>query len=105
MSSYYTCYTIDEAIEAPINTKTAFIIANERITKSKRIGRYYTIFPTFKEFLENRTKFKHCHELLVDHKNARSNIAGRLVFDFDFKKIKVPKKFTKQIENTMLEVI
>lgn len=104
-------YTIEDAINSPIKSKTVFIIANEKITKSEHIGRYYTVFPSFKEFLKNREKYKHCHEILVDHKNNKINPAGRLVFDFDIKNdnseknIFVPKNFKDQIENTVIEVI
>ncbi|XWV25991.1 hypothetical protein QJ857_gp1089 [Tupanvirus soda lake] len=109
-------YTIEDAINSPIRSKTAFIIANERITKSGHIGRYYTVFPSFKEFLKNRVKFKHCHEILVDHKNNKPNLGGRLVFDFDIKNVNskddnpkngifVPKNFKEQIENVVIEVV
>ena len=108
MSNTVVCYTLDEAINANIESKTVFIIANEKTTKSGNIGRYYTIFPTFKEFLQNRDKYKHCHEILVDHKNNKANPAGRLVFDFDIKplaEIKIPAKFKQQIEKTVVEVV
>jgi hypothetical protein len=109
-------FSIKDALKAPILSKTVFIIANERVTKSEHIGRYYTVFPTFKEFLKNREKYKHCHEILVDHNNNKPNPAGRLVFDFDIKTINnkkdspkdgfiIPKKFKIQIENTIIEVI
>lgn len=108
-------FSIEDAIKAPINSRTVFIIANERITKTGHIGRYYTIFPTFKEFLKNREKYKHCHEILVDHNNNKPNPSGRLVFDFDIKtndeenslknEIVVPKNFKKQIENIIIDVI
>lgn len=108
-------FRMDDAINSPIYSRTAFIIANERITKSDSIGRYYTVFPTFKDFLKNRDDYKHCHEILVDHINNKSNIAGRLVFDFDIKtipdtlessneKLVVPKNFKKQVEDTIFEV-
>ncbi|XWV24750.1 hypothetical protein QJ856_gp1033 [Tupanvirus deep ocean] len=109
-------FTIDDAINSPIKSKTAFVIANERITQSGHIGRYYTVFPSFKEFLKNREKFKHCHEILVDHINNKPNLAGRLVFDFDIKNVNskddnpnsgifIPKNFKEQIENNIIEVI
>lgn len=98
-------YSLDEAIKAPINTRTVFIIANERITKTEKIGRYYTVFPTFKEFLNNRSKYKHCHELLIDHQNNKPNVAGRLVFDFDIKSHEIPDNFKMQIENIILDVV
>jgi hypothetical protein len=109
-------FSVTDAIKAPIKSNTVFIIANERIKKTGDIGRYYTVFPTFKDFLNNREKYKHCHELLVDHENNKPNLAGRLVFDFDIKNnektgneeqksIRIPKKFTQQIEDTIVEVI
>lgn len=122
-------FSIGDAIKSPIKSRTAFIIANERTTKSGNIGRYYTVFPTFKNFLFNRDKYKHCHELLVDHINNKPNIAGRLVFDFDIKNISdnddsdtddnnivsnvliskkliiIPKNFVNQIEDTIVEVV
>lgn len=106
-------FSINDAIKAPIKSKTAFIIANERITSSGNIGRYYTVFPKFSEFLKNRNKYKHCHEILVDHNNNKPNLAGRLVFDFDIQLINIkknnksilPMDFKKQIENNIVEVI
>lgn len=105
-------FKIDDAINASINSKTVFIIANERITKSGHIGRYFTIFPSFKSFLRQRKKYKYCHEIMVDHVNSKPNLAGRLVFDFDIKKkdennkkIHIPKDFKEQIEDIIIEVI
>lgn len=105
-------FKIDDAINASINSKTVFIIANERITKTGHIGRYFTIFPSFKSFLKQRNKFKHCHEIIVDHINNKPNIAGRLVFDFDIKKkdennkkINIPENFKDQIEDTIIDVV
>lgn len=109
-------FSINDAINAPIKSRTVFIIANERVTKTKHIGRYYTVFPSFKEFLKNREKYPHCHEILIDHINNKQNLAGRLVFDFDIKTATnnedsltdgyvIPKNFKKQIENTIIEVV
>ena len=107
-------FKIDDAINCPMMSKTVFIIANERLTKSGGIGRYFTVFPTFKEFLINRPKYPNCHEILVDHCNNKQNLAGRLVFDFDIKtnqenekkkQIIIPHDFKKQIENAIMDVI
>ncbi len=116
-------FKMDDAIKSPIKSKTAFIIANERSTSSGGIGRYFTVFPSFNDFLSVREKYKHCHELLVDHINNKENLAGRLVFDFDIKNIddddsdddnkcntnkkcvRVPKNFVDQIEDTVIEVV
>ena len=110
----FKCFSIDDAINVPMDTKTVFIIANERTTKKGHIGRYYMVFPSFKFFLKNRNKYKHCHEILIDHKNNETNCAGRLVFDFDIKTSetglnglpkKIPDNFKEIIENTVYEVI
>lgn len=107
-------FKMDDAINSLIDSKTAFIIANERLKKNGETGRYYTVFATFKDFLKQREQFPHCHEILLDHKNSKPNLAGRLVFDFDIegindededKRITVPKKFKSQIEDTILEVL
>jgi len=98
-------FTLNDAISSPATGKTIFIIANERLTKAGHIGRYYTVFPSFKHFMINRHKYKHCHELLVDHKNNIPNHTGRLVFDFDIKDIEIPKEFKNQIEDTIIEVV
>lgn len=98
-------FTIKDSIRAPIKSKTAFIIANERTTKDGSIGRYFTVFPTFQNFLDNRDKYEHCHEILVDHIKNKSNLAGRLVFDFDIKNEKIPKNFKDQIEDVVIEVV
>ena len=101
-------FSMEDAIKAPIASKTVFIIANERMTKSGHIGRYYTVFPCFKDFLKSRDKYKHCHEILVDHENNKPNPAGRLVFDFDIKledDLVIPKNFKKQIEDTIVDVM
>lgn len=103
-------FSIEDAINAPIKSKTVFIIANEKITKKGDVGRYFTVFPSFKEFIANRDHYPHCHEIFVDHKHNKSNIAGRLVFDFDIKKSSLeenvfPSDFKSQIENTIYDVI
>lgn len=106
-------FTIKDAIKAPIkNSRNVFIIANEIKTSDNSIGRYYTVFPSFKIFLKNRDKFNHCHELLIDHINNDSDPAGRLVFDFDikFKDIdlennELPDNFHDQIQDTILIVV
>lgn len=109
-------FAMNDAISCFVESKTVFIISNERIKKNGEIGRYYTIFPTFKEFLKQREMYPHCHEIFLDHQNNKPNIAGRLVFDFDItqvnhendnvnKKIIVPITFKDQIEDTILEVL
>ena len=98
-------FTINDAIKCPMKSPTAFIIANERTTKDGHIGRYYTVFPTFTTFLTNRAKYKHCHELLVDHIRSKSNPAGRLVFDFDIKDVTIPNDFKDQIEDVVIDVL
>jgi hypothetical protein len=98
-------FKMDEAINASIDSKTVFIIANETKNREGRVGRFYTVFPSFKHFLASREKYSHCHEILVNHKNNIPNNKGRLVFDFDIKGIDIPKTFKKQIESTIYEVI
>jgi hypothetical protein len=98
-------FSMDEAINTFVNTRTVFIISNEYTKKSGSTGRYYTVFPTFKDFLDNRDKYAHCHEILLDHKNNKPNMAGRLVFDFDIKDVTVPDDFTTQVETTIVDVI
>lgn len=98
-------YSIKDAIDAPIEGSKAFIIANERLTRNGGVGRYYSVFPSFKLFLKNRDKFPHCHEIIVDHNNSTPNPSGRLVFDFDIKGIKVPSVFRKQIEEVIITVL
>src|SRR5258708_7902605 len=78
-------FSMDEAINCAMPTRTIFIIANERKKKSGGTGRYYTVFPTFKDFMIRRENFPHCHEILLDHRNNKSKPEGRLVFDFDIK--------------------
>lgn len=103
-------FSIEDAINAPIKSKTVFIIANETITKHGNISRYYTVFPSFKKFIASRDSYPHCHEIFIDHKHNKTNIAGRLVFDFDIKKSllednEIPSDFKSQIENTIYDVI
>src|SRR5579872_4392793 len=99
-------YTMEEAMKAPIISTSAFIIANERTNKNGCIGRYYTVFPHFRDFLHNRERFPHCHEILIDHCNAEPNVGGRLVFDFDLPKgLMIPPDFKSQIEDTIYSVI
>uniref|UniRef100_A0A6G6AD17 Uncharacterized protein n=1 Tax=Borely moumouvirus TaxID=2712067 RepID=A0A6G6AD17_9VIRU len=101
-------YKLDDAINCDIHSKKVFILANERITKDKNIGRYYVVFPSFKLFLKNRNKYPHCHEIIVDHINNDPDLAGRLVFDFDIKyekDRKIPKNFKQQVQDTIYNVI
>jgi hypothetical protein len=62
-------YSLNDAINCEMETTNVFIIANERKKKDGGIGRYYTIFPSYKSFTKRRDKYLNCHELLVDHKN------------------------------------
>jgi hypothetical protein len=101
-------FNIEEAVNSKINSHNVFIIANEKIKKDKTIGRQYTVFLNFTDFLKNRTKYKHCHEIIVDHKNNQPNLAGRLVFDFDIKyneKITIPSNFKIQVQNIIIRTI
>ena len=98
-------FSTNDVIHSIVHTKTVFIIANERKKKSGEIGRYYTVFPTFKDFLKNREEYKNCHEIFVDHVNNIPNLAGRLVFDFDIKNVKIPDNFKNQVEHTIVKVI
>ncbi|MEM0354005.1 MAG: hypothetical protein QXW79_00350 [Thermoplasmata archaeon] len=111
---FYNYYSLEEAIHAPIDSNSPFILANERLTRSGHVGRYYTVFPSFKDFLKSRNKYPHCHEILANHIQSEPDLAGRLVFDFDIKldpgeydskKIVVPKNFKQQIEDTIIEVV
>lgn len=98
------CYRIDDAIKFDIESKKVFIIANEKLAKSGKIGRYYTIFPSFQTFLDNRDDYPHCHEIIVDHQNNKPNISGRLVFDFDISlEVNIPADFKRQVEECVYE--
>lgn len=100
-------FSINDAINSDMDSNNPFIIANETTTSTGHIGRYYTVLPNFKTFVVNRTKFPHCHEILVNHKNSKPDLAGRLVFDFDLKlsEQEIPSDFKRQIENTIVKVI
>lgn len=102
------CYSIEEAVNVPTESKTVFILSNERKlanpTTKRAFGMYYVVFDRFKDFLNNRHEYPHCHEILVDHVNNRPNIGGRLVFDFDIK-VAIPDDFKDQIEETIIETI
>jgi hypothetical protein len=102
-------FSINDAINAPVNSKCPFIISNERLTKDGNIGRYYTVFPRFEDFLKNRNKYPHCHEILVDHINKIPDKSGRLVFDFDIKpkdgKLTVSNYFKEQVEDIIDTVV
>jgi hypothetical protein len=101
-------YNIDDAVNSSIDGDDIFIIANERMKKDKSVGRQYNVFTNFFEFLKKREKYKHCHEIFIDHKNNKPNIAGRLVFDFDIKYEKnllIPKNFKIHVQNTIKRVI
>lgn len=99
-------YKLNEAINAETESTSAFILANEMQRKSGGIGRYYTVFDTFNLFLQNRHKYPHCHEIIVDHCNlAKPNKSGRLVFDFDIKlNYNIPEDFQSQVEETIRTV-
>ena len=98
-------FTMDKAINSDVSTGTAFIISNEKLKANGDIGRYFTVFATFEDFLKRRSKYKHCHEILIDHTQNEPNAAGRLVFDFDIKDVVVPKDFCKRIEQTVIKVV
>lgn len=80
-----TFYSINDAINAPSIGKHPFILSNEMQKKNGSIGRYYLVFDNFNTFLKTRENYPHCHEIMVDHKLVKPDLAGRLVFDFDLK--------------------
>lgn len=97
-------FNLKDAINSDMNEKTVFILANEQEKTNGGTSRYYTVFPSFSSFLRVRKKYKHCHEILVDHINNKSNPAGRLVFDFDVKVKEIPEDFKNQVENIIIIV-
>ena len=108
MPNFQNFFKLDDAINSEVDTRTVFILSNEKKKINGHVGRYYTVFPTFKDFLKYRDNYPYCHEIFVDHANNKPNIAGRLVFDFDIKYDKckkIPKNFKKQIEETIYDVI
>lgn len=101
-------FKLNDALNCEIESQNVFVLSCERMTYKNKIGRYYVIFPSFKHFLKNKHNYKHCHEIIVDHKNNVPNIGGRLVFDFDIKYtfIKViPENFKLLIQKTIVDVI
>lgn len=104
--SYIKYYSISDAIECDIETDhKPFIIAHERITTKGDIGREYIVFDSFMTFIDNRTDFPHAHELLADHYEYKSDLSGRLVFDFDIKNKKIPNNFCEIVERNIKKVI
>jgi hypothetical protein len=113
MTTYrHTLYSRNDAITATVGSDRAFIIANERFNKTGKKTFCFNVFKCIEEFLQKRDKFPHCHEILIDHKEAGPNSGGRLVFDFDIepedvktKNGKIPKDFKEQVEGTICYVV
>ena len=109
MANIENYFNIEDAINSPTESKISHIIANERRKKNGGVGRYYTVFPSFKTFLKNREKYPNSHEIIIDHIKNKPNIAGRLVFDLDIKMSqingnKIPKDLKKQVETVVIRV-
>lgn len=101
-----TLYRLRKALSHEIESDQVFIISNEKRTSSGRIGRCYTVFPSYRSFREKRDSYPHCHEIITDHKNNTPDPSGRLVFDFDIPStVKVPRRFKDQIETAIMEVL
>jgi hypothetical protein len=105
-------YSLKEACDADVSSDAPYIIANERLTKTGELGRYFVVFESFKDFLNVRSMHQHCHEILVSHKKIKSKYTkhGRLVFDFDIKKKMyndefVSPTFKEDVENVIISVI
>ncbi len=112
-------YSLSNAINADINAEYPFIIAHERKKKSGLIGRCYILFESFEQFIKNRDKYPHAHEILCMHKNISSNPKctnengyshGRLVFDFDIESKYngleyVPDDFHQNVESMIILII
>jgi hypothetical protein len=100
-------FKLSDAISADMpKGGSVFIIGNDRVTNSGKIGRYFTVFPNYRTFEKYREKFPNSHELLVDHCSNEPDLSGRLVFDFDIPlEITVPEKFTSQIEKVIKIVL
>ena len=98
-------YNLKDAIEAPIDSDHAFIIAHERRKKSGEVGRSYIVFNSFRTFLKTRDEYPHSHEVLVDHLGKKPDPSGRLVFDFDVQNVDIPESFETEVEDTVYEVL
>src|ERR1700747_3153385 len=91
-------YNYDDLTTCEIDSKEPYMITNDRMKVDGTIGRSFKIFKSFDEFLENRDKYKHCHELMLNHKvNEDEMMSGRLVFDFDIK-----EKYDKNNEDNFV---
>lgn len=98
-------YKLEDAVNYETKKKTVFILANDYKKSNSDIGRFFYVFPSFSKFLQNRDKYPHCHEILVDHHGKKPDPRGRLVFDFDIEdKTIIPKRFKMQIEGIIIDV-
>lgn len=103
-------YSLDEAKTCNIEGKRPFIIAEEKRRCDGSIGRIFTVFSSFYNFLEERDEHPHCHEIIADHVNTLPLECGRLVFDLDRENYYneneyVPKGFQSQFEDLVMKVI
>lgn len=106
LSSSLIYYSLQEVINIDLpNANNPFIIANEMIKKNGDLGRYYTLFGSFEDFLKDRNNFIHSHEILTDHKNKKIDKSGRLVFDFDIKLSSITSEFKNQVEDIIILVV
>ncbi|AGF84894.1 hypothetical protein QJ854_gp888 [Moumouvirus goulette] len=111
----YEAYSLNDITTCTINYKRPFIIACEFVKKDGNIGRKYIALNSFNLFLQNRNKYPHSHEILVDHINYINSTSvdmirsgGRLVFDFDIKYsdvLNIPNNIKIQIEEIINLVI
>jgi len=104
-------FNLNEAINCDNDGDEPFIIANERSSRDGHIGRSFKVLDGFEEFIKHRSRYPHCHELLVDHIRIKPERSyGRLVFDFDIEakyddENFVPPNFKEQIEEIILKTI
>lgn len=104
-------FKIDDVRHVDMHANYPFIFSNDRLKKDGNVGKYYGIMPNFNTFIENRSKFPNCHEILISHEKLNKYDwinNGRLVFDFDItgnNMNNVPNDFIEQVEETIMEVI
>ena len=100
------CFSLDDVRDSDVtDPNRAFLLACEHQGKY-RVIRHYHCFPSFQQFLEHRDQYPHCHELLAQHSEAKPDLGGRLVFDFDIpNEVPITDRFNAIVQRIVQRVL
>ena len=103
------CYNLKSSFRKESKTRQyPFVVASE--VEGDNATREFLIFHDIKHFINKKSEYPHCHEIIRCPEDREDLAKGRLIFDFDLEKPLdnaplghyVPLNFKQQIEDLIL---